>query len=212
MENEDLAFMGKINASISHELKNIMAIISETSGLLNDLMEMADRGKKIETETIRGCCRDIEEEIERGFTTIKQMNRFAHSVDEPVKTVDLKKTLKLMVGLAGFLSHACDIRFDDDLQEGIHITTCPFRLQNLIYRSLVFAFSKAGIHGQVNTVVRPEGSNGARIAFSGFSAPTTDNFFNDASTLNVAVSIGAELAVHADRRGFDILLCGRHAD
>ncbi len=34
--NEDLVFFGKVNASISHELKNILAIISEAAGLLND--------------------------------------------------------------------------------------------------------------------------------------------------------------------------------
>ena len=30
---ESLGFFGKVNASISHELKNVMAIISETAGL-----------------------------------------------------------------------------------------------------------------------------------------------------------------------------------
>ncbi|MBW1849305.1 MAG: sensor histidine kinase, partial [Deltaproteobacteria bacterium] len=35
LSNEDLIFFGKINASISHELKNVLAIISETAGLLN---------------------------------------------------------------------------------------------------------------------------------------------------------------------------------
>ena len=39
--NEDLTFFGKVNASISHELKNILAIISETAGLLGDLVHLA---------------------------------------------------------------------------------------------------------------------------------------------------------------------------
>jgi hypothetical protein len=41
---DSLAFFGKVNASISHELKNVMAIISETTGLLGDLSEMARGG------------------------------------------------------------------------------------------------------------------------------------------------------------------------
>jgi hypothetical protein len=41
---DSLAFFGKVNASISHELKNVMAIISETAGLLGDLSEMARGG------------------------------------------------------------------------------------------------------------------------------------------------------------------------
>jgi hypothetical protein len=211
MESEDLAFMGKINASISHELKNIMAIISETSGLLNDLMEMADRGKKIDSEMVRGCCRDIEEEIQRGFATIKQMNRFAHSVDERVETVDLNKILKLMIGLAGFLSYASDIQFDADGEDSVQITTSPFRLQNLIYRSLVFAFNQAGTQGKVATGMTPEENGGARISFAGFETQTTDTFFTDDATLQLAASIGAEFKLHTDCRGFDILLADRSA-
>ena len=209
MESEDLAFMGKINASISHELKNIMAIISETSGLLNDLMEMADRGKKVDPEMVRGCCRDIEEEIQRGFATIKQMNRFAHSVDERFETVDLNKILKLMIGLSGFLSYASDIQFDADGQDGVQITTCPFRLQNLIYRSLIFAFNQAGTRGKVAMGMHPEDNGGARISIAGFEIQTADTFFTDDATLQLAASIGAELNVHADRRGFDIQLPNR---
>jgi light-regulated signal transduction histidine kinase (bacteriophytochrome) len=74
--NDDLAFFGKVNASISHELKNILAIISEAAGLLQDLTEMAAKGKKIELEMLQTCSQDIIEEIQRGFATIKQMNKF----------------------------------------------------------------------------------------------------------------------------------------
>ena len=55
----DLAFFGKVNASISHELKNIMAIISETAGLMNDLMQMAAGGDHIESEMLMNGSKDI---------------------------------------------------------------------------------------------------------------------------------------------------------
>jgi len=73
-ENDDLAFFGKVNASISHELKNILAIISEAAGLLQDLTEMATKGEKIELEMLNTCSQDIIEEVQRGFVTVKQMN------------------------------------------------------------------------------------------------------------------------------------------
>ena len=43
-ENEDLsrveeiAFMGKVTASLSHEIKNTLAIINESVGLMGDLL------------------------------------------------------------------------------------------------------------------------------------------------------------------------------
>ena len=87
--NADLAFFGKVNASISHELKNILAIISETAGLLNDLTKMLTKGENVDLEMLLTCSRDIEEEIQRGFGTIKQMNTFSHSVDDTLKRVKI---------------------------------------------------------------------------------------------------------------------------
>ena len=142
-DREDLAFFGKVSASISHELKNILAIISETAGLLDDLTQMAKSGKDIDLETIKTCSKDIVEEIQRGFAVIKRMNRFSHSVDEFVKSVDLVEILDLTIGLAGFLSFASNVRFDHQ-EEGPVVFTSPFRLQNLIYQGLVFAFECAG--------------------------------------------------------------------
>jgi signal transduction histidine kinase len=138
--SDDLAFFGKVNASISHELKNILAIISEAAGLLQDLTKMAAEGQKVELEMINTCSQDIVEEIQRGFAAIKQMNTFSHSVDDPIKSVNLIEVLDLMINLAGFLSFASKVRFDPVPETAPVVLTNPFRLQNLIYQALVFAF------------------------------------------------------------------------
>ena len=39
-----LQFFSQISASISHELKNVLGIINENAGLLEDLTLMAERG------------------------------------------------------------------------------------------------------------------------------------------------------------------------
>ena len=39
-----LQFFGRVSASISHELKNVLAIINENAGLLEDFTLMGDRG------------------------------------------------------------------------------------------------------------------------------------------------------------------------
>ncbi len=44
MNNRDLsetAFMGKITAAITHEMKNVLAIIKESAGLMEDLLSVA---------------------------------------------------------------------------------------------------------------------------------------------------------------------------
>jgi signal transduction histidine kinase len=203
--NDDLVFFGKVNASISHELKNILAIISEAAGLLHDLTDMVTRGKKIELEMLKTCSQDIVEEIERGFTTIKQMNMFSHSVDTPLKSVNIIEALDLIINLAGFLSFASKVRFDPAPEEASIISTCPFRLQNLVYQTLVFAFKSVGANGEIRVSVHRETNSSARIAFSGLGIQC-DLPFPTEETKNIAKSIGAEIRMADDSQTIDILV------
>jgi signal transduction histidine kinase len=203
--NDDLAFFGKVNASISHELKNILAIISEAAGLLQDLTEMAAKGQKIELEMLESGSQDIVEEVQRGFTTIKQMNTFSHSVDVPLKSVNLIEILDLMINLAGFLSFASKVRFDPPRNEAPMVSTCPFRLQNLVYKTLVFAFQSVGASGEIQIAIHPETDGSARIAFSGLGTKG-DLPFPTEETKNIATSIGAEIRMADDLRAINILV------
>jgi signal transduction histidine kinase len=203
--NDDLVFFGKVNASISHELKNILAIVSEAAGLLQDLTEMVTRGQKIELEMLKTCSQDIVEEIQRGFTTIKQMNTFSHSVDVPLKSVNLIEVLDLMINLAGFLSFASKVRFDPPQDEASIVSTCPFRLQNLVYHTLVFAFKSVGVDGEIQVAVHRETNSSARIAFSGLGTEGGLPFPSE-ETKNIAASIGAEIRMADDSQAIDILV------
>jgi signal transduction histidine kinase len=203
--NDDLAFFGKVNASISHELKNILAIISEAAGLLQDLTEMATRGQRVEFGMLKTCSQDIVEEIQRGFTTIKQMNTFSHSVDTPLKSVNLIEVLDLMINLAGFLSFASKVRFDPAPKEASIVSTCPFRLQNLVYHTLVFAFKSVGVDGEIQVTVHRETNSSARIAFSGLGTQC-DLPFPTEEAKNIAKSIGGEIRMADDSQTIDILV------
>jgi signal transduction histidine kinase len=204
-DNDDLAFFGKVNASISHELKNILAIISEAAGLLQDLTEMANQGEKIELEMLKTCSQDIVEEIQRGFTTIKRMNKFSHSVDDPAKKVNLVDVVDLMIALAKFLSFASKIRFDPLPEAGPMVLTCPIRLQNLIYRALIFAFESAGPDGQIEIEIQPQPDGSAHITFSGLGSSNGRSFASDKTKI-IAASIGINIIESPDLQRFELVV------
>jgi nitrogen-specific signal transduction histidine kinase len=203
--NEDLAFFGKVNASISHELKNILAIISEAAGLLNDLTEMATKGQNFELEMMKTCSQDIVEEIQRGFTTIKRMNVFSHSMDNPLKRVNLIEVLDLIINLAGFLSFASKVHFDPPVGAAPIVLTCPWRLQNLIYQTLVFAFESVGPDGEIEVSLHPQKNGSARVTVSGLGSKSARKFPLD-KTIQIAESISAEIGVTDDSQAYDILV------
>ena len=47
-----LQFLGKINASISHEIKNVLAVINENAGLIKDMLIMAEKGRPLDNARI----------------------------------------------------------------------------------------------------------------------------------------------------------------
>jgi len=189
---ESLAFFGKINASISHELKNVMAIISETAGLLSDLSDMASIGSPVAPDMLNSCTASIAEEIERGFTTIRQMNRFSHSVDHPVQSVNLADVLELVVNLAGYLSIAGKTRLKPC--EGVNpvVLTCPFLLQAITYQALVAVFKNADPGGEITISIQPQNDLAWGIIFSGVNV-TEFQGFPDTNTQRMAESIGVDI-------------------
>jgi signal transduction histidine kinase len=176
---EGLKFFGKVNASISHELKNILAIISETAGFLNDLTELAKQGKELKLSLLENCSNSIAEEIQRGFTTIKQMNRFSHSVDATVTQIDIEELLDLMVGLSGFLSFASNVRMEKKGKDIKPITTCPFLLQDLIYQILCFTYESAGPTGEIRLHLSTENDKGVCLSFFSSAQMPCEKFPNE---------------------------------
>jgi len=135
-----LQFYGKMTASISHEIKNAMAIINENAGLLEDYNLMAGQGIPLDPDRLNKLAGSVKKQIRRIDGIIKNMNRFAHSVDDPVKNVNLDEVLELSVQLAARFAAMKGISlktlFD---KRPLAFTTAPFLLENLVWLCLDYA-------------------------------------------------------------------------
>ncbi len=201
---DSLAFFGRVNASISHELKNIMAIISETAGLLSDLSDLATSGTPIDPDMLKSSAGSIMEEIQRGFTTIRQMNRFSHSVDNPVADIDLMEILDLVCHLSNYLSFTGRTHLLPWDGPAPKAQTSPFALQAIIYRALVQNFQNSGPRAELEISIQPNANSGWVIVFTGFC--TSDfQVFPDDLTKKTAASIG--VSIDLDRPEDRLALC-----
>jgi len=199
MNIEGLKFFGRVNASISHELKNILAIISETTGFLNDLTDLAKQGKDLKLSLVESCSTSIAEEIQRGFATIKQMNTFAHNVDIPIKEINLLETLDFTVKLSGFLSFASNVHINAPDQGIKPVLTCPFLFQNLIYRILCFIYESAGPEGKIDIHLNLPQENGIHLIFSSQAQPQQG--FPTPKIQKAADVLGIELTINTQEIG-----------
>jgi len=165
-----LTYFGRTTASISHELKNALAIIKENAGLLDDYLLMADKGVPLDPARFKTVTGRIADQITRADGIIKNLNRFAHSVDEPIKALDLNET----AGLLDLLSQREAAMRQVTLRvcpasAATPVTTAPYLLLTLLGRCLSVCLQHMG-SGKILAVKVTKGPDGGRIEFEGLDA------------------------------------------
>ena len=140
-----LKFFGKMTASISHELKNVLAIINENAGLLEDLCAMAEKGRPVDPVRIKTVSGKVIKQVRRGDEIIRGLNKYAHSVDELDCDVDVNDILALVSGLSGRIALMRGISLEpDQIPDPVIINTNPFLLETLVWLFLDFAMDATG--------------------------------------------------------------------
>jgi C4-dicarboxylate-specific signal transduction histidine kinase len=140
-----LRFFGSVTASISHELKNALAVINENGGLLEDLALRAEKGIPIEPGRLKTMSARVTRQIKRTETIVENMNRFAHSADRWTDTFDLNEVAALSMAVAERLvaMEECTLQFEPS-EEPVLIRSSPFYLEALLWQCLMFAAKNAG--------------------------------------------------------------------
>ena len=160
-----LQFYGTITASISHEIKNVLAIINENAGLLEDFTLMADRGKPIDPARLKIMAAAVKKQIGRADGILNNMNRFAHSIDEIFSEVDLNQIIEQFTALTERFASMRGVTVDLQLPASpITIQTAPFLLMNLLWLCLDFGMS-ASADAKLLELVVEETENSVRIRF-----------------------------------------------
>jgi C4-dicarboxylate-specific signal transduction histidine kinase len=198
-----LQFFGRMCASMSHELKNALAIIKENAGLLSDYIHLTGEGVSVDPERFEKIARRIDTQTRRADVIIKNLNQFAHSVDTPVKSVDLNQILDLLVALhhrpAAMQQVALEPR---PAASAVVVDTRPFLLLNVL--GLVLARALKTVPAGATLAIAIGLHKGeAEIAFGGLHDPEslqTDGFPGEQeNALLTALSAKAIIEAKAGR-------------
>ena len=196
-----LQFFGRMSASISHEIKNVLAIINENAGLLEDFSLMAERGMPIDPGRLKTMAEKVKLQISRADGIIKNMNRLAHSIDETITTVDLDQTIELFMALTDSFTVMRGVKVDLQLPGSpLTIPTAPFFLMNLLWLCLDFSMSASGDEKRVELVVE-ETENSVLIRFrrlAGLSEALLETFPSEREK-NLLDVLEADLTVEHGR-------------
>jgi len=162
---QGLQFFGKMSATISHEINNALAIINENAGLLQDFTLMADKGIPLDPKRLNSLAGKMIQQVRRAEMIVRNMNRFAHSVDESSKSVNLGDIVEFVAALSGRFASMRGVTIQPKPTEvPVKITTNPFLLENLIWLCLDFAMDAAG-EGNTIDIITEKTENGAQVRF-----------------------------------------------
>lgn len=135
-----LHFFGSMTASISHELKNALAIINENGGLLGDLAMLMEKGRPLEPERLKTLSGNIRRQVQRADDIIRRLNRFAHSAQEPAATSDVREIFEFTIALAARLATMKGVTMTIAPGPAVQLETRLFQLENLLWLCLKHLF------------------------------------------------------------------------
>lgn len=103
-------FMGRMAASVSHDLCNVLATIQQASGLLGDYLALA-RKESLKSVGLRPKFKyhdkfeeiiaQVQAQVDRGQDMCEHLSNLAHSPDEGQDGTDLGRAAELLVKLSG---------------------------------------------------------------------------------------------------------------
>jgi signal transduction histidine kinase len=159
--DESIAFFGTIIAGQSHEVTNVLNIISELAGLQLDLLRVGEQGLPVNLPRLQEVAAKIKDQVNRGETIIRNLNGFAHSVDLPVAVFDLKEAIERALFFAQRSARLARVELVSELPtESIVMESNPFCVQQAVFICIDLALRSASDNRRVvvDYAVRGDGA------------------------------------------------------
>jgi len=130
----ELKFFGSITASVTHELNNVISIINQTGGLLEDLLAGTPQNQSIAPDRLHKIAEKIIFQTERGVNIIRRLNSFAHSTDQTVSAIDLGEILENLGALMERFALLKGVSLTTESSGGsFELITNPFKIQQVTF-------------------------------------------------------------------------------
>lgn len=161
-ENREIVFFGKITAGITHEMKNVLAIIKEASGLMEDLMQLCPDSAVPHADRMLSALTTIKEQIQRGVDLTVRLNCFAHEPGEVIKAVDLTDQIEHFIALSQRFARLRNVVLKiDPPNRPIQIETRAVQLQMLLFAGIECCLQVMEKGGQI--CLRPRQEDGKNL-------------------------------------------------
>ena len=150
LKRKELVFFGKITAGITHEIKNVLAIIQESSGLMEDILDITENGTFPHKDKFIKSLNRIHGQIQRGIDISSRLNRFAHSTDHCPVSLDLNEITEQMILLASRFTRLKNVVLESSPSDPpLIIESDPVSLEMALFESIEILLNVIGSGGRI---------------------------------------------------------------
>ena len=176
LRDSQLASLGKMLAGYSHELKNHLAIINESAGLMGDLLDMGNFDNEQTIQRFKKIISVIGERIDKANTMAKYMSRFAHQMDMPISNFDVNELLNEELTFLDRFFWIKSISVQKKLQPELpSVNNNPSLLLFVLFTHILQIIDRIDPGGEIVLSSQMKGQNILiTIDASNLSAPTID--------------------------------------
>ncbi len=204
--HERSAFFGKITASVSHDLQNVLAVIRESSGLMGDILAMnKDAADPAVVEKLSSCLSSVVKQVDRGVAITSNLNGFAHTADSQGVKINLAETLERLNFLTKrIFLHAGLVVEIEVFDKSASILTDPVLFQSLVSDCIQYSGLFCSEHSVLQVSV--DGTHAVSIQIRRNSASDVDAF-DKAAMWEIISSAANEIGAGIELLGDDAGLC-----
>jgi C4-dicarboxylate-specific signal transduction histidine kinase len=133
----EAAFLSTVTGGVTHEMRNVLAIIKESAGLLGDMVSLHAEGRALDPDRLRRAVDRVDAQVKRGASILAALNRISHAIDEDIATLDLDEELRQVVFLSRRKARICGLVLQNAEPTGkSHVRASPLRLQMALFSTL----------------------------------------------------------------------------
>ncbi|MEW5722641.1 MAG: hypothetical protein AB1896_06015 [Thermodesulfobacteriota bacterium] len=157
MRPSESLMYGKISASMTHEMRNVLATIREAADLMDDLLKLDQDQAHPHRDKYLRAVGVIQKQVKRGVEISTNFNKFAHTTDEPRAVVEIGEMLSLAANLMKRLAGLKELTLRvEESEPGLSLTIDPFRLVLTLACGLECCFALGSPAGAISLRARQE--------------------------------------------------------